>query len=246
MPTESNRLYLAVAQSLLATISSGVYGPGDRLPAHSEVATSAKVSRATAREAFLVLELIGAIEVRHGDGTFVRRVDGGVAGVSGSLNALPKELIEARLHIEPVITALAAERITDEELAALTDDLDRAESLVDSHTDLPEFIALGLRFHAHLAPCSKNEILASVVAELVNVEWHPLWTLVNQQAMGSREARHSQVDQHRRVLRALASRDARAASEAMTTHLAVLGDVIFPHQTAAPSRGSERSTTDAR
>jgi GntR family uxuAB operon transcriptional repressor len=116
------RRYLSVAEDLLVAIREGRYKHGERLPAHSEVATMYNVSRPTAREAFLALEIIGAIEVRHGDGTFVSDGAVRVTGAGRSpLDAPPRELIESRLMIEPLSTGLAARRITPE----LTDLLER-------------------------------------------------------------------------------------------------------------------------
>lgn len=50
------------------SIAQGDYAAGDRLPPDREIAARTGVSRPTAREALLALELIGAVEVRHGDG----------------------------------------------------------------------------------------------------------------------------------------------------------------------------------
>src|SRR5689334_14133503 len=95
------RRYLAVAQHLLMAIARGDFSAGDRLPPDREIATSAGVSRPTAREALLALELVGAVEVRHGDGAYVRGPQARVGGVHGSpLDAPPRELIETRRTLE--------------------------------------------------------------------------------------------------------------------------------------------------
>src|ERR1700754_1525250 len=125
------RLYLSVAQDLLAAMAAGEYVPDVRLPGDRDLAARLDVSRATVREAILALELIGAVEVRHGDGTYVRGPHAGVTGIEGSaLDVAPRELIEARRSVEPVVASLAAVRIDAEALRGLTRDVDEATELV--------------------------------------------------------------------------------------------------------------------
>src|SRR4051794_17921481 len=115
------RLYLSVAQDLLTAMAEGEYVPGVRMPGDRELAAQLNVSRATVREAILALELVGAVEVRHGDGTYVRGAPAGVSGIEGSaLDVAPRELIEARRNLEPVVASLAAVRIDTATLQALT------------------------------------------------------------------------------------------------------------------------------
>ncbi|MGY1705737.1 FadR/GntR family transcriptional regulator [Geodermatophilus sp. SYSU D00697] len=226
--SRSGRRYLVVAQTLLTQITSGEYVAGDRLPADRSIAETFGVSRATAREAQLALEVIGAVEVRHGDGVYVRWPPAQVGGVDGSpLDAPPRELIESRRSIEPVVAGLAATRIDSDTLAGLRRNLDEAAELVDDDAALPRFMAVGLQFHADLAPGCGNSLLADIVAQLVNAETHPLWTLVNQQAMRTREARLGQLREHRDVVAAIAAGDTSRAERAMSAHLRALDTAIF-------------------
>ncbi len=64
-------LYYQLAELIESQIDSGLLKPGDRLPSEREVAAQAGISRMTARQALSYLEQRGAIEVRHGVGTFV-------------------------------------------------------------------------------------------------------------------------------------------------------------------------------
>jgi DNA-binding GntR family transcriptional regulator len=63
--------------------------------------------------------------------------------------------------------------------------------------------------------------------QLVNVEHHPLWALVNQQALPNTDSRQTQVDEHRAVLHAIRQRNSEAAAEAMRLHLQALGSSLF-------------------
>ncbi|TLM80768.1 FadR/GntR family transcriptional regulator [Pseudarthrobacter sp. NamE5] len=228
------RRYLNVAQELLIAINKGEYVPGDRLPAHTEIAAKFQVSRPTAREAFLALELIGAIEVRHGDGTFVRSV-ARVGGDGNPLDVPPRELIETRMAIEPVAVNLAASRATPEQLATLEGYLDRQSELVEDPNGIAEFVALGLQFHSDLAPGCGNSLLAGVIKQLVNIEFHPLWVLVNQQGLPDPASRQLQVDEHRAVLKAVRDGDGVSAADAMRAHLGHLDRAMFLN--GGPARG---------
>ena len=227
-PPLSGRRYLAVAQNLLNRITSGDYPPGSRLPAHTEIAAQAGVSRATAREAFLVLEIIGAIEVRHGDGTFVRGPAVRLGGNNGSpLDAPPRELIETRLLLEPVVASLAAERMDPERLAALSQLVDQQQALVDEPDQVARFVTLGLEFHAGIAPACGNSVLADIVGQLVDIQRHPLWALVNQQAMSDKTSRQHQVDEHRAILDAVRHGRAELVGTEMRRHLGALDRTMF-------------------
>jgi DNA-binding FadR family transcriptional regulator len=223
-----------VAQALLVDITCGRYGSGDRLPGDRQIAETFGVSRATAREAQLALEVIGAVEVRHGDGAFVRWPPALVGGVDGSpLDAPPRELIETRCSIEPVVAKLAATRISAAILTGLRRNLDETAELVDDDAALPRFMEVGLQFHAELAPGCGNALLADIVSQLVNAEMHPLWALVNQQAMAAKAARHDQLREHCAVLEAIEAGDADRAEGAMAAHLRALDTAIFDPTGAA-------------
>jgi DNA-binding FadR family transcriptional regulator len=222
------RRYLVVAQALLTAIGNGKYAVGERLPAHSEVAAQAKVSRATAREALLALELIGAVDVRQGDGTFVRGMGTQALGTSGSpLDTPPRELIETRLQIEPVVASLAAGRITDSQLVQLEGYVEQQRQLIDKPGQVAQFVSLGLQFHADLAPGCGNSVLADVVVELVDLERHPLWALVNQRSLLNTACRQRQVDEHGTVLDAIRQRRPDLAAQSMRAHLAELNLMMF-------------------
>lgn len=235
--SSSRRRYLAVAEALLVAVARGEYRPGDRLPAERELATANGVSRPTAREALLALELIGAIEVKHGDGAYVTGAQPRIGGAAASpLSVPPQELIETRSVLEPVVAGRAALRVTPEVIAGLERDLDEAAQLMTDPYHLPRFVSLGLQFHADLAAASGNSVLAGMVAQLVDVETHPLWALVNQQAVSSEEARRGQISEHRAIITAIAAGDVTPAEQAMRHHLLGLETAIFlPGRAVAPT-----------
>src|SRR3989337_1144805 len=119
-PVTRPRLYEPVAQEILAWVTENGLEVGDRLPPERELATRLGVSRATVSQALVAMEVVGVIEVRHGDGAIL--IESPAASkVAGELRRhaqhLP-EIIEAREAMETKLAALAAERRTDRDLAA--------------------------------------------------------------------------------------------------------------------------------
>lgn len=71
-PITKSRLHEEIVTQIQRRILDGGFAVGERLPAEREIAQSLKVNRATLREALKKLEVLGLIEIRHGDGIYVR------------------------------------------------------------------------------------------------------------------------------------------------------------------------------
>src|SRR6187397_761308 len=115
---DTRRRYERIAEELRAEIARGTFPVGQRLPSERDLAQRFKVSRPSVREATIALELDGLVEVRYGSGVHVIATvpNGGVVGVT---DFGPFELLEARRAIESEACALAAKRITPEQLSEL-------------------------------------------------------------------------------------------------------------------------------
>ncbi|TGD71729.1 FadR family transcriptional regulator [Mangrovimicrobium sediminis] len=209
------RLYLEVASQIEKLIRSGEIQPGDRLPSERNLATSFKVSRPTIREAMIALEIAGLVEIRTGSGIYVidkGQPDKGLVDEGPG----PFEVLESRMVVEAEIAALAAARISDEqvdELEAALREMERedAEGSVTERADHS--------FHCVIAAASGNSALASVV------EW--LWDLRNNSQISTlfhqrvrEKGVHPSLDDHRRIFNAMRARDPLRAREAMRAHIA--------------------------
>jgi DNA-binding FadR family transcriptional regulator len=229
-PPRVPRRHLEVVNAVLAAIRDGKLGAGARLPSDRELSERLGVSRLTAREGILALELAGMIEVRPGAGAFVRdhgQGAGGLAVLPAEGERSPEELIEARIALEPAIAHLCALHASKAQVRELRAVITRAEVESGPEGDVAAFVQLGLGFHTELAECCGNRFLATFCRSLVSVTDHPLWALLNQHAVRSQEARRGQVEQHRRIIDAIATGDGEAASDAMTAHLRGLEAAVF-------------------
>lgn len=218
-------------QLLQAIGEPGGLKVGDRLPSDRDLADRMGVSRLTVREAILALEVVGILQVRSGDGTFVandsqKQSPLGALLVSSDLRPPNAEVIEARLLLEPVVASLAARRAPDEALDDLERMLSETEALADDITQLAEFMKMSLGFHAELLSLCGNAQLAAFASALVDLDEHPLWTLLNAHAMQSVESRCEQVAEHRQILEAVRRREESTVAALMTEHLQHLRNSI--------------------
>jgi DNA-binding FadR family transcriptional regulator len=224
------RRHLEVVDAVLAAVRDGELAPGARLPSDRELSQRLGVSRLTAREGMLALELAGIVDVRPGAGAFVRDHwpgAGGVLALPPESERSPRELIDARIALEPSIARHCACHASPAEVGELRDAIARAEAQSGPGGDLRTFVQLGLGFHTELAARCGNQFLATFCRSLVSVVDHPLWALLNQHAVRAADARRRQVAEHHRIVEAIAAGDAEAAAHAMVTHLRGLEAAVF-------------------
>jgi GntR family transcriptional regulator, transcriptional repressor for pyruvate dehydrogenase complex len=138
--------------------------PGDKLPSESELIELFKVSRPTIREAMKILKAENIIEIQQGRGTFVSEktgINGDPLGLNfADQKTLLKNLLEARLIIEPPITLLAAQRATDSDVKHLEDIIGKMTDLNIHDQNSKE---LDLEFHTAIAKATGNDVLYRVV-----------------------------------------------------------------------------------
>ena len=154
--------------NIRAMIRSGELGPGDRLPPENELAERLGVSRGSLREAVRALSQINVLDVRRGDGTYVTSLAPGelLSGMVFAMELLQvqglEEVVEVRRLLLPPAAALAAQRVTKEQLAdmhAVVDQLERA-------TEPDEIAGLHRRFGSLVSDASGNETLSSILRAL--------------------------------------------------------------------------------
>lgn len=228
----AQRLYEQVAGQVTELVARGEFKPGDRLPPERDLAKMLAVSRPTVREAMIALEIAGLIEVRGGAGTFVtdkaRLVNGtGTNGADISVHRLfegvgssPLELVAARRTIEPQVAALAAQRGTPDEIAAIAETVE----MIAAAEDTPAHRAADHKFHVRIGLASHNSVLTAIVDECWAEMYSPMF-----ERMGavtglivsrcSPQQRDTTVAEHDAVYRAIANRDPVAARAAMDAHL---------------------------
>ena len=196
-----------VIEQLREAVSAGEWPIGHRIPTEPELSAQLGVGRNTVREAVRALAHTGILEVRQGDGTYVRAT----SEVSGAIRRLCgtelREVLHVRRLLETEGARLAALARTDEDLASLREllhkrDLDWHEGRRD------EFAHSDAEFHLEVVRCGHNGLLLELYRGLLEA-------ITASVASTSDDPEHAESDQHRNVVDAIEARDAdRAAAEA--------------------------------
>jgi GntR family transcriptional repressor for pyruvate dehydrogenase complex len=220
-PFSRPRLYEQLVERLLDHIQAERLQAGDRLPPERELASQLAVSRASVSQALIALEVQGIIDVRHGDGAVILDVPPQqqlLAALDARRNQL-REVIEAREALEVQLAALAAQRRTDDDLAAIDDALDGMARDISRG-------GLGVtgdeRFHAAVTAAAHSGLLADLMTKISEL---------------IRESRIESLSQpgrpeeslagHRKVADAIRAGDPTAAAAAMGDHIAAVSDVAL-------------------
>jgi GntR family transcriptional repressor for pyruvate dehydrogenase complex len=208
-----------VAQTIIdqvkGLILQGKLSAGQKLPSERELAGQLGVGRSSVREATSAMLAMGIIEIRPGEGAFIRddfpqSTLESVDWSSLMLNHASNDLFEARTAIEVNTAKLAALRATPRAL-------DRLHRIVDQFAqaaDLEAFVALDLEFHLALAEASQNMVLHDIIAGIQNLMRSSML-----QVLRSDRMRRLSLEQHRVLYDAVARGAAKEAAQAMRAHL---------------------------
>jgi DNA-binding FadR family transcriptional regulator len=213
---QPRRLYEQIAQKIAADIASGQYAVGQRLPSERDLAQAFNVSRPTIREAIIALELDSLVEVRLGSGVYVTNVRP-PSGQAAAKDIGPFELLEARRAIEGEACALAALRITDEEIEKLNELI--AEMRTENRQN--EIVLsedADRRFHEMIAMATQNSAMFDAVQTLWEARTRSPQTHLMDERVRAKGLKPS-ITEHAAVVRALKQRDPAAARAAMHKHI---------------------------
>ena len=228
------RLYERLVDKILGLISSGAWKPGFRLPPERELSEAFGVSRTVVREAVKALEARGVLESIAGSGVSVRLADFNM--VSQSLQTYMQlsnrvdfeiRLNEVRRVLEVEMVALAASRITPEQLTELHQ---ICKQMREGQNTAKQMAELDFRLHVTLAEATQNDLFKVLLAPLIHqlrdqiiLTWEDFLRPVEEV-----------FDQHEAIVSAVQSGDADAARQAMTKHLMfsrqVLEDISKAHK----------------
>jgi GntR family transcriptional repressor for pyruvate dehydrogenase complex len=213
-PVQKNSLVIELTKRLMDFIFSGSIKPGERLPAERQLSEALGVGRSSIREAIKALTVLGVLEVRQGDGTYLKKADSALLTqviewglLLGEKQAM--DLIEARKEIEVIIAGFAAERCSDEEIEEL-----RAKLNKMNESDVNTFIDADVDFHLELAKIAKNGVLKDILVSIQSLL--RIWIKsVIESAGDTRFSYHYHID----IFEAVARRDAEGARAAMKRHM---------------------------
>jgi DNA-binding FadR family transcriptional regulator len=222
-----SRLHRHLMRVLIGDIVTGRMGPGAPLPRETDLAQQFRVSRGVARECVRGLEERGLVTVKHGRGATVCPEEAWdmfnpevlAAVLDGHRGAdVLGEYLECRRLLEIEAAGLAAERAAEQDLAALSDALERmtrtAERAPDNAAAESLYHRADIDFHDAVIAATGNRALGRMTEPIHRA----LATARRPLARPALRLARS-IPEHRRILAAIASGDAAEARCAMRDHL---------------------------
>ena len=191
-----------VCENIRQAIIDGTFSPGERLM-EIQLADEMGVSRTPVREAIRKLELEGFVVMIPRRGTYVADI---------SIKDIT-EIYEIRISLDVLAAGLAAERITDEELATLNGYLVEISKHVPG-MNMDKIVELDSAFHDVLYHASRNERLESIINNL-----REQLTGIRGRSMSAPGRMVETMDEHRALVEAIAARDVERAQRAARVHL---------------------------
>ncbi|HEY6182414.1 MAG TPA: FadR/GntR family transcriptional regulator [Terriglobales bacterium] len=204
-------------------LSDGVLKPGTRLPSERELAVKFGVARSSLRQALKVLEVMGVITQRVGDGSYLNNDASAVLSVPMDFLFLlddtsVQELVEMRLIVEPALAARAAERATAADIALLKQAIEEFER---SEGDRVKLVSADLLFHRRIFQASGNRLSGRLFHMIHRA-------MLNMMMVTSRmvDLEHT-LRFHIPIMGAIKHREPKQASRLMTEHLVDAQELIL-------------------
>lgn len=217
-PIRREPIATEIARRLVDYLLSGGVMPGERMPSERQLAEAFGVGRSAMREALKALTLLGLVEVRHGDGTYLKRDDSAFLPrviewglLLGEQRTL--DLVEARQKVEADIAGLAAARRDEADLIDLRRLLAQMEEQATATGDATAFVDVDVAFHLRVAEAARNTALRDILSGVQALLRVWIGRVI---AAGDREESYLE---HVPILAAIEAGDVAAAEAAMDAHM---------------------------
>jgi DNA-binding FadR family transcriptional regulator len=215
-PVSRATLPQEIVKALTDLIMKRVWKPGDLIPSEKELAIRFQVGRSTIREAVKSLVVLGVLEARAGEGSFVREPTSELLSGAFRWGLLLSEgnlddFVDVRSLIEVECARRAAANRSLDLVAQLTATIDVMQ---DEPLDHGTFMESDTRFHLEIAHAARNPIFESVGSTIQSIVriWYPKTYYIP-------ETKGRTVAEHRAIVEAIALGDCDSAGNAMRAHI---------------------------
>jgi len=221
-PINMKRIYQSIIQQFIGLIKEGELKVGDKLPPERTLAEMFNVSRASIREAFSAMDIIGLIEVRPGEGSFV--TDLNIVPFINTISPLfirnegmEDDLLEFRKMIELEAVKLAAEKAEDNKAILLEEPIGMMKEAIEKN-DVNLGAEADIKFHKILFTLTDNFILIKA-AECIGFILES--SVKFNRAKILKDSSNSKVlyGQHVQIYEAVRQKNPELAQEIMERHL---------------------------
>ncbi|MBZ4687770.1 MAG: FadR [Clostridiales bacterium] len=220
-PIKPKRIYKIIVDQIKDGIIAGKLHPGDKLLSERELAEQLNVSRASVREALCALDMAGLIEIKPGEGTFIRQFD--VNSIIEPLSLMLllerdkiKEILEVRKALEVESVGLACENATDKDLQKIKEALeDMKRDLVNGNSGEEADI----KFHYAIAEASGNSLLMKLMNTITDTMNQTISTTRQLWLSYDKGSPKRLFEEHKSIYEAIHERDKEKARSLMDQHL---------------------------
>lgn len=196
-------------------IISGEWPIGSKIPTENELTILLQVSRISVRHAVQRLVGMGLLEIKRGDGTYVKNI----SVASQFENIFPmlmlskndfKEIYEFRVILEIENARLAAKRATEEDICKLRESY---ENMKDSQKDIEKFAQEDINFHTNVAMATHNSFIIKTTSIIHEVLQKMM--LAGVKAVGM----DAGIYYHEKIIEAIENKDSKNAAKIMKEHI---------------------------
>lgn len=219
-PIKNKRIYQQIVEQIRELIANGTLSPGDKLMSERALAEELNVSRASIREAFSVLEMLGLIESRPGEGTFIAEIEEDTILEPLALILAEDahnifELIEVRKVLEVDSVALAVKRATEEDIAEIRKTVEQMKRDIEEGKLGDEADA---QFHFAVAKATNNQMFVKVMHTISDLLTQAIGQ--TRQKLFAEEGNNEMLyEQHKKIYENIAARKPQQARKSMYNHL---------------------------
>ncbi|GED52191.1 FadR/GntR family transcriptional regulator [Brevibacillus borstelensis] len=224
----NKKIYEAVTDELKQMIMEGQVKPGDKLDSVQALAEKFQVGRSAVREALSALQAMGLVDIKQGEGTFIRKFE--TSSLTAPLSTILMgsedilELLEVRKILEVGSAGLAARKWEEDDLAALKQALDDMRAGTDSEEASEQ---ADIDFHQAIAQASHNRLLIDMMKTISGAMTKSMRNTRKMWLFGERASTERLYEEHVLIYRAIRERDALMAQQRMLHHLLKVEDVLL-------------------
>ena len=206
-----DKLSNKILKQITQLIKEGALKPGDKLPPERQMAEMMGVSRPALKQSISILEAMGIVESRQGDGNYIlpfqNKIFNPIILSFYAEHGNMDDILEVRYIIEVQNAKIAAKKRTDEQIAELEEFLER----MAGPKTLEERMALNSEFHLKLIKISGNPLLINFYESIIDLIAEQITT-----TDGS-----NFYESHKEIIDYIKAKDAKAAAKAMQQHFSV-------------------------
>ncbi len=221
-PIKTKKIYEEIVEQIRQLMADGNLKAGDKLLSERELAERLQVSRASVREAIRSLELMAFVEIKPGEGTFVRSQNtNDIILPLAMFLAVEKssflEMFEIRRVLETATSSMAAERATEEEIDQIRVAYEKMKESINFR-DSEKGEEYDTVFHYTIAEATHNGLLIRLY-RTISEDFSRTISTARRYLFIDEQNPQIILDHHRKIYEAIRDHNPKKASEAMMEHL---------------------------